>query len=250
MARSADGILRVDAAEAELSDPAHSLHPLFVAFHAVITQIREAEPTDILLHADGGLSVRDPHHPSPTWLTLEQLREVLASCKQRGATVRMHRPRSPSPAAQVVLDAVDAQGVPVGDLPDEDELPEGVTTLHVACATPRSDIVQDLVQRGAHLEARDEYKNTPLLVACNHGSADVVAVLVSAGANVQALDGDGNSALMFAAQSKDARKVEILLAAGATVNHRGQGNLTALGIAAQYPDNPAIAPLLRAGATK
>ena len=58
----------------------------------------------------------------------------------------------------------------------------GRTALHAACENENKEgveIVQALLNAGAHINARDENESTPLHVACSAGASGIVAVLLA-----------------------------------------------------------------------
>ena len=59
-------------------------------------------------------------------------------------------------------------------------------------------IVKYLIEKGANIEAKDEYQKTPLHMASNYGKTDVVKYLVSKGANKNAKDKYGNTPYYWA----------------------------------------------------
>ena len=69
---------------------------------------------------------------------------------------------------------------------------QGLTSLMIAAALGKSDVVSFLLKSGATIEAATtEWKATPLMFAANYGRLDVATALVNAGASLEAVDKDG-----------------------------------------------------------
>ncbi len=62
----------------------------------------------------------------------------------------------------------------------------GATELHKAVQAQRADLVRDLLQRRAHIDARDFKDQTPLIVALSQDSVELVELLIASGANIEA----------------------------------------------------------------
>ena len=123
----------------------------------------------------------------------------------------------------------DSGGGDVNQILDE----TGLTMLMVAAYEGREEILEQLIGRGANLEAKDESGYTALMFACNAGKAGCVAKLLAARADVNACDKDGSNPLMFAAQHGNNAIVTLLLQAGADPNVVGTHGLSAIGFAQQ-----------------
>ena len=142
----------------------------------------------------------------------------------------------------------------------------GRTQLHLAARRGDLENVKSLISKGANVNARDEYGDTPLLdtknvevvkylvsqganvntsnkngftllhTAAYEGDVDVVKFLISKGANVNAKNIDGTTPLLHTrASSEYLETVKILVLAGADVNAKdNRGNYTPLFWAAHY----------------
>ena len=65
------------------------------------------------------------------------------------------------------------------------------TPLHLACKYGNMEVAMALVMdRGADVDARDEYQCTPLHYACKYGNLEVAMALVDRGADVDVRDED------------------------------------------------------------
>jgi ankyrin repeat protein len=112
----------------------------------------------------------------------------------------------------------------------------GDTALHVAAATYRTDIAQELIARGADIRARNRLGAEPLHVAAVGvpGSAHwnppaqeaTIACLIKAGADPNALDNIGVTPLHRAVRTRCAAAVKVLLEGGADARRRNKSGST------------------------
>ncbi|MCX6992386.1 MAG: ankyrin repeat domain-containing protein [Kiritimatiellaeota bacterium] len=88
-------------------------------------------------------------------------------------------------------------------------------TMHEAAKQGNLADVQQHLQRGADINAKDKDGYTPLMAAAINGNLDVVKVLVDKGADVNARAEDGNTALELAKVNRHPDVVEFLKQHGA-----------------------------------
>jgi uncharacterized protein len=79
-------------------------------------------------------------------------------------------------------------------------------------------MVQNLLENGCDINARDEGKSTPVMRAALRGYDDLLSVLIRLKADLNLSDRIGKTALHYAAQEHHEETVQKLLDAGAFVN--------------------------------
>lgn len=108
--------------------------------------------------------------------------------------------------------------------------------------------VQSLLARGADINSRGPYGNTPLMAAALTGHTDTLRLLRQRGADINARGSTGRTALMEAALEGYADAVKVLLDSGADVNAKDEGGWTALFWAAFAQRGAVVRILLEKGA--
>jgi len=93
---------------------------------------------------------------------------------------------------------------------DQNRVP-GTRPLHTAAFNNSSDAINLLLDRGAELEARNQYGRTPLFWAVLNNSADAVILMIKRGADVKARDEDGDTPLHHAAWHNSHDAIKILI---------------------------------------
>lgn len=107
--------------------------------------------------------------------------------------------------------------------------------------------LQEALERGAPVHARDAQGNTPLLLAASYGDATLLRVLLDRGADVNATNASGSTALLRAAP--DFAKIKLLVDRGAQVNVRSALGHTPLMVTARSANShEAVEFLLAHGA--
>jgi ankyrin repeat protein len=143
--------------------------------------------------------------------------------------------------------------VMVQDVPGTSPADQTVSRRHAMSVAekPWVETVKLLLDSGANIEARDEYRGPPLLDAAGYAQTDIVRYLLDRGANLNARDKGGSTALIIAscecavATMNDAYDVvEVLLDRGSDVNAHSNDGTTALMNAAGGFGGSAIVRLL------
>ena len=125
--------------------------------------------------------------------------------------------------------------------------PPDLTTVMLVASLGNTEVVRDLAERGADLEAFTRDRMNALMLAANAGHVETVRELIRHGANVNARGEQDSTPLMYAAQNGDDAVVQALLSAGADPSARGSHGLTALGFARQNSHERTARLLLSSG---
>ena len=105
--------------------------------------------------------------------------------------------------------------------------------MSLACRQGKLDIVELLLESGAHVDYRNKAGNTPLLEACSQGHKNVAEYLLDHDASIDAAtDTTSDSALTWACTLGNESIVELLLSRKGDVEHRTKDGCTALMFAA------------------
>ncbi|KAK4112816.1 ankyrin, partial [Canariomyces notabilis] len=137
--------------------------------------------------------------------------------------------------------------------------------LHLAAAAGHEATVEMLLDKGASIEAKDDYKyehkygGPPLLVAAEWGQNAIVRLLLEKGANIEAEDDNGLRALHWAVRGKKldwnptagvhADMVRLLLEMGADFEAKDKRGRRPLWYAVDAGDEEVMKLLLEKGAT-
>ena len=169
---------------------------------------------------DGGILVIGGDDGRSTWVTEAELaRRVDAIVAAEGSLLLSRE--TGSVVAMPILVGIESAGarvVAATEVHPDARRTGGATALMAFASVGAVDLVEDLLRRGADLEARDEQGSTALMYAANAAEDEVVRLLVDAGADGDARDAEGSTPLMFAAQRGSTRAVKRLLAAGVDVS--------------------------------
>lgn len=125
---------------------------------------------------------------------------------------------------------------------------ENDTPLIESARRGHADLAKLLLSRGADVEARNDERVTALAAASEKGRIDVVKALLDSGATVDPKNADGFTALALAARSGHVKAVNMLLAKGADTKARTDSGLTALILAAAHGHLEVAQALLDSGA--
>jgi ankyrin repeat protein len=117
--------------------------------------------------------------------------------------------------------------------------------LFPAAAAGCADLVGDLLDRGAAIEARDRLGRTALALAAKEGRKRVAELLIAHGAAINARAISGATPLFFAAEADHSSVAKDLVGRGADPNLRGAGGLTPL-MAAAFNGNVELSDLFLA----
>ncbi len=118
------------------------------------------------------------------------------------------------------------------------------TPLHYAVLNNHSEIVKVLLEHNADANARNWLEETPLHLAAEKGFIKIVRLLLSYAADVNARDTSGETPLHKAARSGHFNVVKELVSYGADVNAKNNNDLTPADLAEQN-NHPKIAKYLR-----
>ncbi len=125
---------------------------------------------------------------------------------------------------------------------------EGNSPLHLAVLWERAEAIRALLDRGANIEAINNYSQTPLHVAARWGGVEAIRALLEWGANIEAANDQGNSPLHLAAANGSAEVILALLEGGANIEGVNNNGETPLHVAARWGRVEAILALLEGGA--
>lgn len=125
---------------------------------------------------------------------------------------------------------------------------EGATALIIASHPEKIQVVKELVNHGANVNAMSKYGQTPLMTAAASCSVPLVRYLLQKGANVAEKNARGGTALIPAVASGCADVAKVLLQAGADVKVRTAEGQTLVELARSNHDARMVRLLKRAGA--
>ncbi|ETE68115.1 Ankyrin-3, partial [Ophiophagus hannah] len=120
----------------------------------------------------------------------------------------------------------------------------GLNALHLASKEGHVEVVSELIQRGANVDAATKKGNTALHIASLAGQTEVVKVLVTNGANVNAQSQNGFTPLYMAAQENHLEVVKFLLDNGASQSLATEDGFTPLAVALQQGHDQVVSLLL------
>jgi len=122
------------------------------------------------------------------------------------------------------------------------------TPLHRAAQFGHGDIIDFLISKGSHLEARTNLGFTPLYAAIIGQKPEVVKQLIDKGADVFALRNDGETLLHMAAAMGQKDVVELLISKGLEVDMTRRYGITPLHLASVFGHISTVETLISNGA--
>lgn len=125
----------------------------------------------------------------------------------------------------------------------------GVRPLMLACVNGSHSAVQRLLSAGADARQVNVGGEPVILTAARTGNPEIVKLLLQSGADVEATEArNSQTALMWAAAEGHLEALHILLQAGANTNRRSEGGFTAFLFAVRQGHVNVVKALLAAGA--
>lgn len=128
---------------------------------------------------------------------------------------------------------------------DNDPLGIAETPLHVASRLGRLEVVQELLNASAAVDATDSLDQTPLMCAAQYGRTDVMACLLENRADPARTMTEGTTALMFAARNGPLESAQLLLDKGANINQPDEAGDTPLFFAIHMEDETDARDMIR-----
>src|ERR1700681_4929965 len=110
------------------------------------------------------------------------------------------------------------------------------------------DLVTELLDHGASVDARDRFGARPLSHAARFGHLPMVDLLLARGAPIDARNLAGATALFFAVEADRTEVAQRLIERGADVNLAGRGGVTPISAAAYRGNDGIVEALLPRGA--
>jgi ankyrin repeat protein len=127
---------------------------------------------------------------------------------------------------------------------------EGATALLLACGMGRTTVVHDLCWEGrADVNAKTVDGMTCMMFAAVHGETEIVRQLIYRGADIHAKKKNGCTALMFAAAKGHPETVQLLCEVGADIAAIDTECMNALSLACSAGCAKSVDALCRAGAS-
>ena len=127
---------------------------------------------------------------------------------------------------------------------ESSSLYKGWPPLSVAALLGEVGIVEQLLARGAPVDARDTEGNTPLHRAASKGRVKSMEILIANGCNVNAVNKANETALYFAARAGQLNTVRLLLKYGADISIVADDKTSALSVAISNGHNLSAGELL------
>lgn len=93
-----------------------------------------------------------------------------------------------------------------------------ILTLAAIYLRGKSEIFKILLEKGADVNMKNGYQNTPLIYAAKYNNNVVAKILIDYGANLDLVNDNGDTALIVAASLSCFATVELLVVNGANIN--------------------------------
>ncbi|MDQ2760980.1 MAG: ankyrin repeat domain-containing protein [Actinomycetota bacterium] len=183
------------------------------------------QPGDLYVHAadDGGIFVSPADRRLSAWVTLSHLADEIEAVKARSRVLYLSTEGGSAlaaPAVAMVHEAASSIAVAETDPIPETIREGGVTALISAAGVGATDLLDDLIARGADLGQTADLGRTAVMAAASRGESTTLRHLLDAGARVGTVDERGDTALTLAAHFGHPDAVRALLSAGADPTHR------------------------------
>lgn len=94
---------------------------------------------------------------------------------------------------------------------------KGTNAMSEALRFSRFDLVPLYIEKGANLDVRNQFGETPLFYAARFGNQGIIRLLIRHGADIHATAEDGRTVLHAAAMNPDKSNADLLLEIGAEV---------------------------------
>jgi len=113
-------------------------------------------------------------------------------------------------------------------------LDKGVTkqdmerALLLAANHGHAEIVNLLLEKGIHVNVRNQFGQTTLIVAANGNQTDMARLLIKKGVDLNAQDETGNTALMRSLGAENRKLIDLLVDSGADLNLQAKNGRTVL----------------------
>jgi ankyrin repeat protein len=114
------------------------------------------------------------------------------------------------------------------------DVDDGWTALHYASQSGCHEVVKQLIDKGANIEARTNINETSLHLAAKNNSLDVAELLIDKCANIEAKTEKEETALHLAAKNNNLEIVKLLMEKGANIEAKNNENKTAIYLATTF----------------
>lgn len=130
----------------------------------------------------------------------------------------------------------------------EGRIDNGMTPLMIAARDGETEILWELLESGADVDALNNDGNPALWFACFNGNPEVIKMLIEYGAKLDSQNVNGATCLIYAASAGKFEVVKTLVEAGAEIKPETLDGFNALDSAASLPVLKYLKPLYAASA--